>query len=155
MRTLLGLVFLPCLLGGCSLAPGNPSASGRLGAGEVAGLGAATAAGAILGDKLGGTPGAFIGGGAGLVAAAAIGNALAQAPADPPAEAARREERLKIMQRYWYEHTVAGPAGPGGEEPLFPAPPDDAPLTYPAGLYDGIRFAPRTATEPGIIEPFR
>ena len=65
------------------------------------------------------------------------------------AEQARRDERQKIMQQYWYERTVAAPsAGSVGPE----ASPD---LAYPAGTYDGLRFAPRQAPDPSLAEPAR
>jgi hypothetical protein len=72
-------------------------------------------------------------------------------PTSPQAEAveqARRDERLRIMQAYWYDHTLS-PAGEAG-----PAAPD-APLEYPAGTYSGIRFGPRLAPDPSLAEPDR
>jgi hypothetical protein len=90
-----------------------------------------------------------------LVVAACAGpraiDRSAAPPVDSPAEQARREERLKLMQRYWQERTGATPAGDG--HATWPAP--DGPLTYPAGTYDGLRFAPRVTDEPGLGEPVR
>lgn len=70
-------------------------------------------------------------------------------PEDPVAAAARKDERQKIMQEYWYEHTVAAEAG----ERAGPAGPP--PLLYPAGSYGGINFAPRQTAEPSLAEPVR
>lgn len=69
---------------------------------------------------------------------------------DSAAEQARREERLKLMQRYWLdrtEGTVAGEAAP------LPAAPGR--LSYPAGRYDGLLFSAREAAGPGLEEPVR
>jgi len=69
--------------------------------------------------------------------------------AEEAAEAARRDERRKIMQEYWYEHTAMADAG----ERTVPAP---APLlSYPAGFYQGINFGPREAPDPALAEPIR
>jgi hypothetical protein len=153
MRTPPLLLSASLFLSGCA-APNASTASGHLGLGQVAALGTATAAGAVLGDKLGGAGGALIGGGAGLAAAAVVNNALATPTETSGADQARREERLKIMQRYWSEHTV-GPDGPGGGEVHVPASPSEATLSYPPGFYGGIRFAPRTTSDPGLTEPLR
>jgi hypothetical protein len=136
-------------LAGCA-QPG--AAPGRLGAGQVAGLGVATAAGAVVGDKLGGTTGALVGGAAGLAGSAWLANELAAASgpgAAEAAEAARRDERQKIMRQYWYEQTEAlqadAPPGTGAGLPLH----------YPAGAYDGINFGARTAPDSSLGEPVR
>jgi hypothetical protein len=65
-------------------------------------------------------------------------------------EAARRDERQKIMQEYWYDHTAA--AGDSGESAGPEGPPV---LLYPAGNYDGINFALRQAHDPSLAEPIR
>jgi hypothetical protein len=155
MPNVRGFFLFICLASGCAQGPGSSPAASHLGTAQVVGLGAGTALGAAAGDRLAGAPGAVIGGAAGLAAAAAVNNAFAGASQTQPIDQIRREERLKIMQRYWYEHTAAGPDGGAGEGSLFPGLPNEAPLFYPAGLYDGIRFAPRAAAEPGLIEPFR
>jgi hypothetical protein len=70
------------------------------------------------------------------------------------AEAARREERLKLMQRIWTEETAAPLPG----DPLRPAPPSPAkpgPITYPAGEYDGVQMAPHVGMDGGVAEPVR
>ena len=65
-------------------------------------------------------------------------------------EAARRDERQKIMQEYWYDHTAGAP------DPGERAGPESPPLlNYPAGTYDGINFAPRQARDPSLAEPIR
>ena len=76
-------------------------------------------------------------------------SAASALPEDPAAAAARRDERQKIMQEYWFEHTVAAEAG---DRVGAAGPP---PLLYPAGNYGGINFAPRQAAEPGLAEPVR
>ncbi|MGH7997449.1 MAG: hypothetical protein ACREFX_13970 [Opitutaceae bacterium] len=76
-----------------------------------------------------------------------------EAPAKPEsaADQARREERLKLMQRYWLERTGAT-AGAGRSAPLpGPVPP----LSYPTGCYDGLWFSARTAASPSLGEPAR
>jgi hypothetical protein len=88
-----------------------------------------------------------------LAAAAAGGCAHPTAPgplpaSDPNAEAARREERLKVMQEYWDDRTGAGPGA-------APAREAGALLEYPAGVYAGINFAPRLAPDPSLAEPSR
>ena len=88
-----------------------------------------------------------------MLAACAAGCAHSAAPAPPSAadeaaaEQARREERLKIMQEYWQEHTAAGEKDPGLADP--------PPLEYPAGAYSGINFGPRVAPDPSLAEPNR
>ena len=65
------------------------------------------------------------------------------------ADAARRAERLKLMQEYWYAQTEspAGTASQGGEP--------SAALDYPAGDYGGLNFGPRRAANPSLEEPTR
>jgi hypothetical protein len=86
-----------------------------------------------------------------LLAALPAGCAHAPSPTpvpDPEAgEQIRRAERLRIMQEYWSDQTVSA-ARP-------PSPSDPATLDYPAGTYDGINFAPRTAPDPSLREPSR
>ena len=65
------------------------------------------------------------------------------------AEAARREERLKVMQEYWDDHT--GAANRGSD----PAREGTTPLEYPAGIYAGINFGPRLAPDSSLTEPNR
>ena len=65
-------------------------------------------------------------------------------------DSARRDERQKLMQEYWYEHAVASSdpedrAGAGGTPPLL----------YPAGNYGGLNFASRQAPDPSLSEPVR
>jgi hypothetical protein len=115
-------------------------------------LGAGTAVGGVLGDKIGGTTGALVGGAVGLAGTALVSNAIhssaTQASAEA-AEAARREERLKILQDYWNDKTLSAQAdaATGAQAP--------APLEYPAGTYSGIRFAPRLAADSSLSEPIR
>jgi uncharacterized protein YcfJ len=115
-------------------------------------LGAGGAAGALIGDKLGRGTGALIGGAAGLAGAALIHNAVASSDDQKTAEVveqARRQERLKIMQDYWLDHTLSAgreTSGQAGNAPL---------LEYPAGTYSGILFAPRLAADPTLTEPIR
>jgi hypothetical protein len=89
-----------------------------------------------------------------LAAGSAGGCASPTVPGSPSAaaqaaEQARREERLKIMQQYWYEQT----AGPGPE--TGPEPAAGRLLDYPAGTYGGIAFGPRRAADPLLTEPDR
>jgi hypothetical protein len=138
-----GLV-LTLALAGCA-QPG----AGHLNVGQVAGLGVGTAAGAVIGQKLGGNTGALIGGAAGLAGAAWLTNGTPDSAVQAAAEAARRDERQKIMNQYWAEQTESlpgfTPAGPGADRPLH----------YPAGTYDGINFAARTAPDSSLAEPMR
>jgi hypothetical protein len=91
----------------------------------------------------------------GLFAAGAAGGcASPTVPGSPSAPAlaadqARREERLKIMQEYWYEQTAA----PSPESGDGPAP--ARLLDYPAGSYAGLAFGPRRAADPALAEPAR
>jgi hypothetical protein len=91
----------------------------------------------------------------GLMAALAAGGcASPTVPGSPSvaaqaAEQARREERLKIMQQYWYEQTAA----PGPETGAAPAA--GRLLDYPAGTYGGLTFGPRRAADPSLAEPDR
>ena len=74
---------------------------------------------------------------------------------DPPApspemvEQARRDERQKIMQEYWYEHTGAA------QHPQAVEPDAGPSLNYPAGTYGGVRFGPRQAADASLAEPRR
>jgi hypothetical protein len=89
-----------------------------------------------------------------LVAAAALAAAGCATRSPPPtpeaaAEQARRDERLRIMQQYWYDQTASPPAEPGAVDGA------SALLDYPAGSYGGINFAPRRAAGPGLEDPPR
>ncbi len=115
-------------------------------------MGASTAAGAVIGKEVGGNTGAVIGGATGLVASALAYNAAtttADKRAAELAEQARREERLKIMQDYWFDQTLSAKAELGALAAHAPL------LNYPAGTYDGIRFAPRQAPDASLAEPAR
>jgi hypothetical protein len=151
----LGACLCPCalFLGGCAfpsapaLAPGAPSpAPGSLG--EAALLGAGAAAGAAVGDALDGGTGALAGGAVGLAGAALIGRAGAGDATREAVERARREERIKVMQRYWDDRTLSR----GPDSGAAPAP---ELLEYPAGSYSGINFAARLAADPSLAEPDR
>lgn len=135
---------------GCAYptSPNAPLAAGHIGIGQVAALGAATAAGAVVGDTMGGNSGAMIGGAAGLAGMAFLNNRAASASDQEAAEQARRDERQKIMQQYWQEH-AANPRDSGA------GPESQAALPYPAGTYGGLRFAPRQAADPFLSEPPR
>ena len=142
--------FAPCALAaalaGCA-APG--AGAGHLGVGQVAGLGAGTAAGAVMGKQVGGDAGAVVGGAAGLAGAAWLANRTSEGDAAAAVEAARREERQKIMRQYWYEQTEALP----GDARAGAAP--GLPLHYPAGEYGGVNFGARTAADSSLAEPER
>ena len=148
-------LMLPALLAaGCAYptSPVSTESKNSLSIGQVATLGAGTAAGAVLGDKIAGNTGALIGGAAGLAGVALVSNAVhssASQESAEAAEAARREERLKIMQDYWYDKTLSAQADEAGGN----HPPQV--LQYPAGTYSGIRFAPRVAADPSLSEPAR
>jgi hypothetical protein len=97
-------------------------------------------------------------GGGWILALLGAGCSSPAAPADSAAgreaaEQARREERQKIMQQYWFEQTavpaepVSGTASGAGE--------NHPTLAYPAGTYAGIRFGPRRAPDPSLAEPDR
>jgi len=88
-----------------------------------------------------------------LAASAAGGCAHPTAPepllaSDPAAEAARREERLKVMQEYWDDRTGAAPGAVSPRD-------GRTMLEYPAGIYAGLNFAPRLAPDPSLTEPSR
>jgi hypothetical protein len=137
---------LAAALAGCA-APG--AGAGHLGVGQVAGLGAGTAAGAVIGKQLGGDAGALVGGAAGLAGAAWLANRTSEGDAAAAVEAARRDERQKIMRQYWYEQTEALPGDARG------AAAAQVPLHYPAGEYGGVNFGARTATDSSLAEPER
>ena len=149
------LCFAAACFGGCALptSPVAPSTSAsRLSLGDIATLGAGTAVGAVIGDKLGGNTGALVGGATGLAAAALIRNSVTSATDSASAEAAeqaRREERLKIMQDYWEDQTLAAKTESTGSLTRAPL------LSYPAGTYSGVNFAPRLAPDPTLAEPAR
>jgi hypothetical protein len=65
-------------------------------------------------------------------------------------ESARRDERQKLLQEYWYEHAIA--AGDPDDRPGASALPQ---LLYPAGNYGGLNFAPRQAPDSSLAEPLR
>lgn len=100
----------------------------------------------------------------GILSAAALCLALlftgcVETPRVPPlqadgAESARREERLKIMQRAWAAQTAL-PLPGQASAPGVPAPGEPGPIAYPAGCYDGLWFAPRTTNAPGLEDPPR
>jgi hypothetical protein len=88
-----------------------------------------------------------------LLTAAGNGGCASQggdAPPEPEAiEQARREERQKVLQQYWLDRTASLSAPPSLSPFASPV------LTYPAGLYAGVRFAARQAQDPSLAEPAR
>lgn len=153
MHTRIILCMVALSLTGCAI-PTSPleTRSRSVSAGQVATLGIGTAAGAAIGKEIGGNSGAVIGGATGLIASALAYN-TATASADQRiaevAEQARREERLKIMQDYWYDQTLSPKRESTGIVAATPL------LNYPAGTYEGIRFAPRQAADSSLAEPAR
>lgn len=153
MRPWACLCFCALALGGCALpsAPVPPPeapyfAPGALG--QAALLGAGAAAGAAVGDALDGRTGSLAGGAVGLAGAALMGRAGAADATREAVERARREERIKVMQRYWEDRTLSqGPDAGAAPAPKL--------LEYPAGNYSGINFAPRLAADPSLAEPDR
>jgi hypothetical protein len=139
-------VWLAAGVAGCA-QPGAGAA--HLGLGQVAGLGVGTAAGAVIGDRLGGNTGALIGGAAGLAGAAWLTNGPPDSAVQAAADAARLDERQKIMREYWYEQTES----PLGETAAASAA--GPPLHYPAGTYAGINFGARLAPDSSLEEPVR
>lgn len=109
--------------------------------------------GAFAGQKLAGNTGGLLGGATGLVAGALINNTIVASADQQRSEAveqARREERLRIMREYWRDRTET--EKPTARRAAFPPAPL---LAYPAGVYDGINFAPRLATDATLNEPIR
>jgi hypothetical protein len=89
----------------------------------------------------------------GLDSSCASHVSAASAAADE-AEAARRQERLRLMQRIWADATAAPlPGDPSRTLPLVPARPVS--VSYPAGDYDGIRLAPHTGPQADLTDPTR
>ena len=81
-------------------------------------------------------------------------HASAAAAAADEAEAARRQERLRLMQRIWADATaVPLPGDPGRTAPLVPGRPIS--VSYPSGDYNGIRLAPHTGAQADLTEPVR
>ena len=147
------IYLIAVFAGGCAV-PTSPleTRSRSVSPGQVATLGVGTAAGAALGTEIGGDTGAVIGGATGLIASALAYNtatATADQRATELAEQARREERLKIMQDYWYDQTLSPKREAVGVVAHAPL------LNYPAGIYGGIRFAPRQAADSSLAEPAR
>jgi len=109
--------------------------------------------GAFAGQKLAGNTGALLGSAAGLVAGSLAYNAIISSADQQRLEAveqARREERLRIMREYWRDRTET--EKPAARRAAFPPTPL---LRYPAGTYDGFKFAPRLATDATLSEPIR
>lgn len=149
MRLQACLCLCAAAAGGCTLpsAPEPPAAASGT-AGQAALLGAGAAAGAGIGYALDGRTGALAGGAIGLAGGAIAGRSAASAAGREAVEQARRDERVRIMQRYWNENTLSPDSGAG-------APPAPERLDYPAGDYSGINFAPRSAADPSLGEPNR
>ena len=156
MRSISSLILATALLGGCA-SPTSPltsrTASERLSTGQVVAVGAGGMLGAFAGQKLAGNTGALLGGATGLVAGSLVHNAVISSADQQRLEAveqARREERLRIMREYWRDRTET--EKPAARRAAFPPTPL---LPYPAGIYDGINFAPRLATDATLSEPIR
>ena len=64
-------------------------------------------------------------------------------------EQARREERQKVLQQYWLDRTASL------SQPPSISPFSSPLLSYPAGVYGGLRFAARQAQDPSIADPAR
>lgn len=151
MKTIAVLtVAASCLFAGCSSSPYQAKPQKRTTAGEVAVLGAGTAAGYAIGKAVGGDEGALIGAGVGLVGTAVASNLVQNARERELAEAmeqARREERLKVMNEYWKGRAIEGRRPDGSaSEPSEISPTRQ--MDYPAGNYNGVEYAPRTLPVP-------
>ena len=153
MRSLISVCLLVVFAGGCAM-PTSPldTRSRTVTPGQVATIGVGTTAGAVIGKEIGGNTGAVIGGATGLLASALAYDAAtttADQRAAELAEQARREERLKIMQDYWFDQTLSAKSEPSALVAHGPL------LNYSAGTYGDIRFTPRQAADPSLAEPAR
>jgi len=109
---------------------------------------AATAAAGAMIDKKHPVEGAAIGAVTGLLASAVVTNSQSDKEAELIAEAreqGRREERVAVMRRYWEEKTTSlkddgASVTTNGKQVI----------QYPAGTYEGIRYAPRDTASPKL-----
>jgi len=157
MKSLVLIFSLALLVTGCSSpsspVEAEPSASHTSGR-ELLAIGGAAAAGAAIGNEISGEEGALIGAGVGLLAGAAANNIAGERTAQREAElmeAARRDERTRIMNEYWeaqrYSPNSSSMGGEGSSE---------AQIAYPGGYYEGVNMAPRIAPEASpLTEPVR
>ena len=127
------------LLSACASSPVDYQK--RSGAAKAATLAAGAAGGAAIGSQIDSQYGAA----GGAVAGLAVGY-LADKIADNSSERIRaeayeqgkREERVRVMNKYWEEKTLSLQTGSSSEGRIV-----EAPIPYEAGVYEGVRMLPR------------
>jgi len=145
------LLLIPVILAGCVYPrPGMPAkqtTSGTAMTGAMLGAGA----GAAIGHNQDGSRGALIGAATGALVGTLTTNAVANFNAnqiEEAAEAARREERARVMNDYWQSMAIDGGNSDQTTQSTQTARPKSVPVVYPSGVYDGVLMAPRVqATE--------
>lgn len=111
------------------------------------------AAGAMLAPNKNKIGGSAVGGGVGLITGALIGNRHKAQAAQVEAEAyerGRRDARVEVMRKYWHDQTLSP-----RDEPESGGTRAARAIEYPPGVYEGIKYGPRTTIAPTLGEPRR
>lgn len=138
---ILFLSLASLILGGCATSPVDYQKRSK--ASTATTLAVATGAGAAIGQQIDSTYGAPAGAVVGLAAGYVVDKVASGNAERIRAEAieqGRREERLKVMQKYWQEKTLA--LEKQKSDGALTATP--APVQYEAGIYEGVRMLPHT-----------
>lgn len=148
--------LLACLaLAGCAspTSPLDRPARNNVGAGQVAALALGGAAGAVAGRAItGDDTGTLVGAGVGLLGGALVNNAVSARRESALAEAEARGERrasAEMFEQMWDKEARAPGPRTGAASPASNL------VSYPAGTYEGVKYAPRESTAPGFSEPRR
>jgi uncharacterized membrane protein YebE (DUF533 family) len=149
------VVALATTVGGCAgpTSAIEPKAKNRVTVGDAAALGGGAVAGAVAGNAVAGKTGAAVGGVVGLATAAVVKNAITDSQAQDQAEAEARGERRarsEIFEEMWKKAATSNPSTPSG-----PTDPSTDVAHYPGGTVEGVKFSPRAAPSPGLVEPVR
>lgn len=149
-RIIIVLVALLPLTGCVSTRP-NPAPHETIGVGKTVTLAAGTVAGAAIGHELGGRNGAIVGSVVGLAGTAVASNVLSNrrnSEIEEAKEQARREERVKVMNAYWKEKAIDAKKASSETDKEKGRTAATQQTQYPAGVYDGVEYAPRTLVSP-------
>ena len=139
---------LALLLAGCVYPRPGAGTTPSVGAGSATVTALGAVGGAALGYGIKGRDGALVGAAGGAALSALAANAASSWHNDKIEEAREqgaRDERVKVLNDYWQSQAVDKahePAGGSGKKT------GTTTLQYPAGVYDGVIYGPRTIEVP-------
>lgn len=152
MRTYTVITALLCGLAiatttGCITRRPDSTVQPRSSTGSVISGVIGAAGGALIGKQVGGKNGTVVGAAAGALVAQ-VGTEIAsnnrQAKLEEAREAGAREARARVLIDYQRSRTSQANPSSSGEG----SKPKTVPADYPAGVYDGVVYGPRTESVP-------